>query len=452
MSILERHRKSPRLRRRFLTAPVAAVLALVITAPGGQAMTAGPDETAPSTAAGTVDTTAGCGQAPTLRDGTHTIRSSGQNRSFILDIPDGYDNNTPYRLVLGLHALGGTGQDVARGWAVPDGTWAYYGLKRLAGNSTIFVAPDGIDKGWANSGGRDVTFIDDILKLLEGDLCIDTSLRFSIGFSYGGAMSISLACSRPDVFRAVVVQSSPGEISGCAGGTKPVAYFGVHGTADNFARGEAQRNRFVANNGCTPQNTPEPGTGSRGHVTTVYEGCQEGYPVQWAAFDGRHIAAPADGASGDNTRTWVPGEAWAFITQFESNDPPPSGQRYEAESAPAVCQGTIAANHAGYSGSGFCDGDAAAGAYVEFTVTAEAAGTATLGVRFANAHSSGAARPADVVVNGSTVGTASFESTGAWTTWSIKTLTVPLNAGSNTIRLDPTAAAGLPNVDYLNVG
>jgi hypothetical protein len=128
------------------------------------------------------------------------------------------------------------------------------------------------------------------------------------------------------------------------------------------------------------------------------------------------------------------------------------GQRYEAETAPAVCQGTIDSNHAGYSGSGFCNGDGAVGAYAQFTVNAETAGTATLGIRFANGHSSGAARPANLIVNGSTVATVTFESTGAWTTWSTKTLTVPLNAGSNTIRLDPTMAAGLPNIDYLDLG
>jgi hypothetical protein len=33
-----------------------------------------------------------------------------------------------------------------------------------------------------------------------------------------------------------------------------------------------------------------------------------------------------------------------------------------------------------------------------------------------------------------------------------KNLTVPLNTGSNTIRLEPTTAAGLPNIDYLDVG
>jgi hypothetical protein len=137
---------------------------------------------------------------------------------------------------------------------------------------------------------------------------------------------------------------------------------------------------------------------------------------------------------------------------FEHSGTPPTERRYEAETAPAVCQGTIDSNQAGVSGSGFCNGSAAAGAYAQFTVSAVAAGTATLGVRFANGASSGEARPASLVVNGTAVATVSFESTGAWTTWSTKALTVPLNAGGNTIRLDPTTAAGLPNVDYLQVG
>ena len=136
----------------------------------------------------------------------------------------------------------------------------------------------------------------------------------------------------------------------------------------------------------------------------------------------------------------------------QSGGAPPSGQRYEAETAPAVCQGTIDANQAGYSGTGFCNGNAAVGAYAQFTVTASAAGPTTLGVRFANGASGGSPRPANLVVNGSTVATVPFETTGTWTAWTTKTLTVSLNTGSNTIRLDPTTAAGLPNLDYLDIG
>ncbi|WP_425465098.1 carbohydrate-binding protein [Nonomuraea longispora] len=134
---------------------------------------------------------------------------------------------------------------------------------------------------------------------------------------------------------------------------------------------------------------------------------------------------------------------------FEQPGDTPPGQRHEAETAPAVCQGTIDTNWAGFSGSGFCNGDNATGAHAQFTANASTAGTATLGIRFANG--AGGARAANLVVNGSTVAAVSFESTGAWSTWVTKTVTVPLTAGSNTIRVDPTTTAGLPNIDYLDV-
>ncbi|MEU1478430.1 carbohydrate-binding protein [Streptomyces sp. NPDC005760] len=122
--------------------------------------------------------------------------------------------------------------------------------------------------------------------------------------------------------------------------------------------------------------------------------------------------------------------------------------RYEAETSPAICTGAVETEYAGYSGSGFCNGTNATGAYAQFTVSAPASGTATLSVRFANGTTT--ARPADIIVNGTTASSASFESTGTWTGWTTKTLTVPVNAGSNTIRLNPTSANGLPNVDYLD--
>ncbi|WP_338698597.1 carbohydrate-binding protein [Streptomyces sp. Q6] len=122
--------------------------------------------------------------------------------------------------------------------------------------------------------------------------------------------------------------------------------------------------------------------------------------------------------------------------------------RYEAETSPAVCTGVVETEWSGYSGGGYCNATNSTSGYAQFTVTAPASGTATVAVRFANGTTT--ARPATVVVNGSTVTTASFEGTGAWTTWSTKTITVPVTAGSNTVRLTPTTANGLPNVDSLD--
>jgi rhamnogalacturonan endolyase len=124
--------------------------------------------------------------------------------------------------------------------------------------------------------------------------------------------------------------------------------------------------------------------------------------------------------------------------------------RYEAENGPATCQGTIASNHSGYSGSGFCDTSNSLGAAAQFTVNAAAAGSATVDIRYANGGSAG--RPADVSVNGSVVQAAfAFDATGAWNAWATRSLTVNLNAGDNTIRLAATTASGLGNIDYVDV-
>jgi hypothetical protein len=123
--------------------------------------------------------------------------------------------------------------------------------------------------------------------------------------------------------------------------------------------------------------------------------------------------------------------------------------RYEAEQAPATCDGLIESNHAGFSGSGFCNANNAVNAAAQFTVNAATAGTATIAIRYANGAT--ANRPANIIVNGSTVQAASpFDPTGAWTTWATRTLTASVNAGSNTVRLSPTTANGLPNVDFLD--
>ncbi|PTA47623.1 cellulose binding domain-containing protein [Micromonospora sp. RP3T] len=310
--------------RRTRLGSVAAAVLLTLGM-GAATVSGGLGSSARAADVGTAAATAGCGKAPTLANGTYTISSSGMNRSFILKLPDNYDRNRQYRLVFGFHWWGGTAVDVATGQTVQRDVWAYYGLLRLSNNSTIFVAPQGIGNGWANSGGEDVTFVDDMLRRIEGDLCVDTTKRFSVGFSYGGGMSYALACARPNVFRAVAVQSSPGTLSGCSGGTQPIAYLGVHGIGDSIASGRALRDRFVTNNGCTAASPPEPRSGSLTHTVYAYSGCRPGYPVVWAAFDGGHIAAPQDGAGGDSgSRTWVPGEVWKFFTQFDGTTPTPS--------------------------------------------------------------------------------------------------------------------------------
>jgi len=129
-------------------------------------------------------------------------------------------------------------------------------------------------------------------------------------------------------------------------------------------------------------------------------------------------------------------------------EPPPEG-RFEAETPPAVCDGTIDSNWAGFSGTGFCNTTNAVGAFAEWTVTADTAGPATLTFGWANGTT--ADRTSTVTVNGTTVATPAFAPTGAWTNWTTTVVNANLNAGNNVVRVTGTTAGGAPNLDYVDV-
>ncbi|WP_345130058.1 PQQ-dependent sugar dehydrogenase, partial [Dactylosporangium darangshiense] len=122
---------------------------------------------------------------------------------------------------------------------------------------------------------------------------------------------------------------------------------------------------------------------------------------------------------------------------------------YQAETA-TVSQGTVASNHTGYTGTGFVDYTNIAGSYVEFSVSAAATGTAQLTFRYANGTTVN--RPMDITVNGNSVALdLPFGATADWDTWADKTISVSLNAGTNTVRATATTANGGPNLDRLRV-
>ena len=266
---------------------------------------------------------AGCGKSPTLKNSPTTtinynkITSAGLSRQYILRYPSNYDSNHPYRLILAYHWYTGSASQVfdcnTESIKCYTTQSPFFGLWNLANNSTIFVAPDGIDAGWANTNGRDLALTDDILKEVEADLCIDTSRVFANGFSYGGSMTAMLACQRADVFRAVAVYA--GGISGMSGactGTMPIAYYGATGTQDSgYAGGQTAVQHFAQVNGCTAQTLPTPPTG--GHTCVAFQGCSAGHPVRWCPFDDIHTPSPRDR---NQSTTWQPQEVWTFLTQF----------------------------------------------------------------------------------------------------------------------------------------
>ncbi|KAM0310037.1 hypothetical protein ACHAPQ_012529, partial [Fusarium lateritium] len=133
-------------------------------------------------------TSAGCGKAAP-QSGTKSMQVNGKNREYILQIPRNYNPNKPYRLVFGYHWRDGNMNNVAQG--------GFYGLRGLAADSTIFIAPNGLNAGWANQGGEDIKFTDQMLEFAKKNLCIEEKQVLATGWSYGGSMSHSVACSRP---------------------------------------------------------------------------------------------------------------------------------------------------------------------------------------------------------------------------------------------------------------
>jgi endoglucanase len=128
---------------------------------------------------------------------------------------------------------------------------------------------------------------------------------------------------------------------------------------------------------------------------------------------------------------------------------PLAATEYQAETA-TISQGVVENNHAGFTGTGFVNYDNVTGSHVQWTVTAAAAGAATLTFRYANGTT--ANRAMDITVNGTLAGDdVAFPGTGAWATWQNATVQVNLTAGTNTIRATAVTANGGPNVDRLTV-
>ena len=129
--------------------------------------------------------------------------------------------------------------------------------------------------------------------------------------------------------------------------------------------------------------------------------------------------------------------------------PPPSGSTFEAETGTLSAGGTFDSNHLGFTGTGFANPANAVGGYVEIPVTAAAAGTKTLSFRYSDGTT--AARPATISVNGTSRGTLNFPTTANWDTWATASISVPLTAGTNNIRVTGTTAGGDANIDSVTI-
>jgi chitin-binding protein len=135
--------------------------------------------------------------------------------------------------------------------------------------------------------------------------------------------------------------------------------------------------------------------------------------------------------------------------EWSSSTTPPASARYEAEQA-TLSRAVVESVHAHFTGTGYVNYDNVTGSYVQWTVNAPTAGSATLTFRYANGTTTN--RPMDIRVNGALIAPSlAFNRTPAWDDWDTRTVKATLVAGTNTIRATATTSNGGPNVDNLEV-
>ncbi len=102
----------------------------------------------------------------------------------------------------------------------------------------------------------------------------------------------------------------------------------------------------------------------------------------------------------------------------------------------------------GFASDAYLNLDNTVGSFVEFTVNAPKAGNYLCTFHVANGSANN--RQMKVEVNDNTnYWLQDFLSTSTWTNWEERAIVLPLNKGSNMIRLTSTTAEGGPNIDYL---
>jgi len=246
----------------------------------------------------------GCGSGAAMPEsGEASFDVGGTMRDYIIRIPAGYDGTTPMRIIFAFHGAQGSAVQVDNGDPPNPGidpTGPYYGIKEHADDHTIFVAGQAAGS-WGDS---DIDYVKALVAKLEGELCLDESRLLATGFSMGGIMTLRVACKMSDVFRAVAPMSCSLSASNCGTGGEHIAYWSSHGEDDTtitIPNGEAARDEFAKRNGCS-MDDPSP-IGSDGCV--AYQGCDEGYPVNWCPFTGIHEPPPFSGPA-----------IWAFLSQF----------------------------------------------------------------------------------------------------------------------------------------
>lgn len=164
-----------------------------------------------------------------------TMQYDGQNRSYTLYIPAGYDASTNIPLLFNFH---GGDESIQEQIYTSD-------MSTLADNSGFIVAypqalsdpNDGGSTNWLHKDPTDVDdiyFIEALIQRIDENYAIDLSRVYACGYSLGGEFTYELACRLNDRIAAVaaVSRTMGGAQTELCNPSHPTGILTILGTAD----------------------------------------------------------------------------------------------------------------------------------------------------------------------------------------------------------------------------
>jgi polyhydroxybutyrate depolymerase len=165
---------------------------------------------------------------------TVNLTVDGNARSFIIYLPEGYNNAEKMALIFAIHGGSGT----------PEGMMKIAEFKTIADeDKVILVYPSGIQKNWNDGrpttpnelGINDISFFNEMCDHMINNYSVDVTKIYATGISNGGFMSSRLGCELSNRFAAIAVVAATMEATTIAPGCnpeRPVPAIYIHGTTD----------------------------------------------------------------------------------------------------------------------------------------------------------------------------------------------------------------------------
>lgn len=205
----------------------------------------------------------------------------GAMRRWWVWLPESYDENRAYPVVVLLHGCGNETNNVP--------------VQNQSDQDAIVIRGVAQSDCWnTQQNGPDIPFFDAMVEATEAGFCADSSRIFAAGYSSGSHLINALACYRGDVLRGAGTVSGGSPMrNGCTGPLARIFIFDINDMEPGNSMQETarERDRLLELNGCDTSLDPlpvepAPGLSSPPRTCTEYQGCGA-YPVIWCETEGQ---------------------------------------------------------------------------------------------------------------------------------------------------------------------